>query len=182
MFQGNLIEKCKNNDRKAQLQLYNKYCDGMFHIAYRFMKSVEDAEDVMQEAFIKAFKKLHQYQGEVTFGAWLKRIVINQCLDRLKYEKQQLLSLDDHHMEVVHTEDDYRSEEENLELKGQIMEAIACLSDKYRIVVLLYLVEGYDHKEISEILGITETASRTKLLRGKRKLQGHLKAYEHGIG
>ena len=155
MFQGNLIEKCKNNDRKAQLQLYNKYCDGMFHIAYRFMKSVEDAEDVMQEAFIKAFKKLHQYQGEVTFGAWLKRIVINQCIDRLKYEKEQLLSLDDHPMEVVQTEYEHRSEEENLELKEQIMEAIASLSEKYRIVVLLYLVEGYDHSEISEILGIT---------------------------
>ncbi|SFU61604.1 RNA polymerase sigma-70 factor, ECF subfamily [Pustulibacterium marinum] len=182
MFQGNLIEKCKKNDRKAQLQLYNKYCDGMFHIAYRFMKSVEDAEDVMQEAFVKAFRKLHQYQGEVTFGAWLKRIVINQCIDRLKYEKQQLLSLDDHPMEVVQTESDYPSEEENLELKEQIMEAIASLSEKYRIVVLLYLVEGYDHAEISEILGITETASRTKLLRGKRKLQGYLKAYEHGIG
>ncbi|GLB50818.1 RNA polymerase sigma factor [Neptunitalea lumnitzerae] len=182
MFQGNIIEKCKKNDRKAQLQLYNSYCEGMFHVAYRFLKSVEDAEDAMQESFIKAFKKLHQYHGDVTFGAWLKKIVINHCIDQLKYEKKQLVSLEDQLLEPIQHEEEVISESLVIEIKEHILEAIDKLSDKYRLVVLLYLVEGYDHKEISEILDITETASRTKLLRGKRKLQEYLKVYSNGIG
>ncbi|GLB52013.1 hypothetical protein NBRC110019_10520 [Neptunitalea chrysea] len=181
MFQGNIIEKCKNNDRKAQVQLYNNYCNGMFHVAYRFLKSVEDAEDAMQEAFVKAFKKLHQYNSEVPFGAWLKRIVINHCLDQLKYDKNKIESIEDQLYEPVEVENEEFSEAWLLEVKESIMEAIERLSEKYRIVVLLFLVEGYDHKEISEILGITETASRTKLLRGKRKLQEYLKVYSNGV-
>lgn len=181
MFQGSIIEKCKNNDRKAQLQLYNKYCDGMFHVAYRFMKSVEDAEDVMQEAFVKAFKKLHQYNGEVAFGAWLKRIVINQCIDQLKYEKQELLSLEDRPYEAAAEENDVHGIAEEEVLKTHVIAAIVTLPEKYRMVVMLYLIEGYDHQEISEILGISETASRTKLLRGKKKLQMYLKEFSNSI-
>ena len=90
-----IIEKCKQNNRKAQLQLYNQYCDGMFIVAKRFVKDTFEAEDIVQEAFIKAFAKLHQYKAEVTFGAWLKRIVINKCIDLLKSKKQQMLELED---------------------------------------------------------------------------------------
>ena len=80
MFQIDIIEKCKQHNRKAQLQLYNQYCDGMYVVANRFVKNSMEAEDIVQEAFIKAFIKLHQYKGEVTFGAWLKRIVINKSI------------------------------------------------------------------------------------------------------
>ena len=82
-----IIEKCRGNDRRAQLELYNRYSEGMFIVALRFLKDPFEAEDAMQEAFIKTFQKLHQYNGEVTFGAWLKRIVINKCIDKLKSKK-----------------------------------------------------------------------------------------------
>ena len=108
MFQTDIIEKCKQHNRKAQLQLYNQYCDGMFMVANRFVKNSMEAEDIVQEAFIKAFSKLHQYSGEVTFGAWLKRIVINKSIDVLKSKKQQLLDLDEVHLKVVDaTNDDW---------------------------------------------------------------------------
>jgi RNA polymerase sigma-70 factor (ECF subfamily) len=92
MFQIDIIEKCKQNNRLAQMQLYRQYCDGMYAVAMRFVKDALEAEDIVQESFIKAFSKLHQYKGEVTFGAWLKRIVINKCLDLLKSKKQLMLS------------------------------------------------------------------------------------------
>ena len=88
MFQSDVVEKCKANDRSAQLQLYRKYCDGMFVVAMRFVKNGDDAEDILQESFIKAFQKLHQFKGDVTFGAWLKRIVINKSIDFLKSKKE----------------------------------------------------------------------------------------------
>ena len=94
MFHVDIIEKCKQNNRKAQMQLYNQYCDGMYVVAKRFLKNSAEAEDVVQEAFIKAFTKLHQYKAEVTFGAWLKRIVVNKSIDVLKAQKQRFLDLE----------------------------------------------------------------------------------------
>lgn len=171
MFQVGIIEQCKQNNRKAQLQLYNQYCDGMYIVAKRFLKDTADAEDVVQEAFIKAFTKLHQYKAEVTFGAWLKRIVVNKCIDFLKSKKQQLVELDEVQLKVVDTpKDDKWLVEEAITL-NEIKFAINELPDKYRYVVMLYLIEGYDHQEISEILDISEVASRTQLSRGKVKLQ-----------
>ncbi len=178
MFQVDLIEKCKRNDRKAQLQLYRQYCDAMYNVAYRFMKNTSDAEDVMQEAFIKAFQKLHQYKAEVTFGAWLKRIVVNQSIDKLKSQRL-MLSTDDVQLEVVDDNDWMVEDGVTME---EIQTAIGQLPDKYRYVVMLFLVEGYDHQEISQILKIAETTSRTQLLRGKQKLQALLKHRYHGTG
>ncbi|MDT0557143.1 sigma-70 family RNA polymerase sigma factor [Ichthyenterobacterium sp. W332] len=171
MFQVELIEKCKQNNRQAQLQLYNQYCDGMYVVANRFVKNTMEAEDIVQEAFIKAFTKLDQYKAEVTFGAWLKRIVINKSIDLLKSKKQYFDDLNEVHLKVVDTH--YENEwlvEDTITL-AQVKEAINELSDKYKYVVMLYLIEGYDHKEISQILGITEVASRTQLSRGKTKLK-----------
>ena len=88
MLTINIIEDCKRNNRRAQLKLYNQYCDGMYIVAKRFVKDSFEAEDVVQDAFIKAFSKLHQYKAEVTFGSWLKRIVINKCIDSLKSKRR----------------------------------------------------------------------------------------------
>ena len=178
MFQLDLIEKCKNNDRKAQLQLYRQYCDAMFNVAFRFMKNTHDAEDVMQEAFIKAFQKLHQYKAEVSFGAWLKRIVVNQSIDKLKSQKL-MFSTEDVQLEVVEENDWMVDDTITID---EIKTAIDQLPDKYRYVVMLYLLEGYDHDEISQILGITNTISRTHLHRGRQKLQALLKHRYHGTG
>lgn len=180
MFQSSIIEKCKQNDRKAQMQLYNQYCQGMYIVAKRFLKQDAEAEDMVQEAFIKAFSKLHQYQAEVTFGAWLKRIVINTCIDTLKSKNQQMVALEEVHLKVVDTDENDKWLVDDAVTLDDIKEAILKLSEKYRYVVMLYIMEGYDHQEISEILKISEVASRTQLYRGKLQLQERLKQVKNG--
>ena len=175
-----LIEKCKQNDRKAQLELYRKYCDGMFIVASRYLKDGAAAEDALQEAFIKAFQKLDQFKGDVTFGAWLKRIVINKCLDIIKARKMEVQSLDDGVLHIAEGEGDWDIGEQVT--MDEVYHAIDSLPENYRVVVKIFLMEGYDHQEISEILGITESASRTNLHRGKLKLKQTLKHLEYGTG
>ncbi|QLE00446.1 RNA polymerase sigma factor [Galbibacter sp. BG1] len=179
MLEVDLIEKCKSNNRKAQLQLYDMYCQGMYCVAMRYLKNTDDAQDAMQEAFIKAFQKLDQFKAEVTFGAWLKRIVINKCIDFLKAKQMNILSLEESYM---HVEEDENWQVEDVITKAEIVSAIEKLPDKYRFVVMLYLIEGYDHEEISGILNINNTTSRTHLLRGKQKLQSLLKHKVDGTG
>jgi RNA polymerase sigma factor (sigma-70 family) len=180
MFQSNVVEKCKANDRTAQLQLYRKYCDGMFIVAMRFVKNTDDAEDVLQESFIKAFQKLHQFKGDVTFGAWLKRIVINNCIDFLKSKKDNVVALDEGYMQVV--EDDNNWNVPSTISIEQVRSAIDDLQSKYKYVVLMFLLEGYDHQEIAQVLNISESACRTRLLRGKGHLKELLKEKKYGTG
>lgn len=179
MFQPDIIEKCKVNNRQAQMQLYNQYCQGMYIVARRYVKHDAEAEDVVQDAFIKAFSKLHQFQADVTFGSWLKRIVINTCMDVLKSRKQQLVELEDAHLKVVDADNDNWLVEDTVTVED-VKTAIFQLSEKYQVVVVLFLIEGYDHQEISEILNITEVASRTQLYRGKLQLQELLKHVKDG--
>ncbi len=179
-FQIHIVEKCKQNDRQAQMQLYNQYCNGMLIVAFRFVKDTMEAEDIVQEAFIKAFSKLEQYKAEVSFGAWLKRIVINKCIDVLKSKRQRSIELEEHHLNVVDA--DYENEwlvDDEITI-DEVKASIERLPEKYKIVVMLYLIEGYDHQEISEILNISEVASRTQLSRGKQKLQNELKLERNG--
>ena len=130
---GKLIEACKRGDQKAQFELYRLYNTAMFNITLRIVRDPDDAEDVMQEAFLKAFIKLKTYRGEVSFGAWLKRIVINKALDFLRLKKEQF-SLEDSR-EVGNLMDD---EEDNSEREYQaeaIKKAIYRLPEGYRIVL-----------------------------------------------
>jgi RNA polymerase sigma-70 factor (ECF subfamily) len=152
----------------------------MFIVALRYVKDTMEAEDIVQEAFIKAFLKLDQYKAEVSFGAWLKRIVINRCIDVLKSKHQRLMELEEHHLNVVDTDGGNEWSVADGITIDEVKLAIERLPEKYKYVVLLYLVEGYDHQEISEILNITEVASRTQLSRGKQKLQNELKLKKNG--
>ncbi|MDC8006256.1 sigma-70 family RNA polymerase sigma factor [Aureisphaera galaxeae] len=174
-----LVEQCKEHNPKAQLALYKQYCDGMFIVAQRYIKDIAQAEDAMQEAFIKAFSKLHQFKGDVTFGAWLKRIVINTCLDAIKARKMETLSVNEEVLTLVDDDDWSVADEVTVD---EVHSAIDNLRDPYRVVVQLFLLEGYDHQEISEILGISESASRTNLFRGKKQLQEQLKHLHYGTG
>ncbi len=179
MFQIDLIERCKAQDRKAQLKLYRQYCEGMYCVAMRFLNNRDDAEDVLQEAFVKAFQKIHQFSGEVTFGAWLKRIVINKCIDFLKVKKERHLEIQENTLQIVEDQDWTIEPEISME---EVKEAMAQLPDAYKYVLQLYLLEGYDHEEIAHILGLTATASRTRLLRGKGYLRELLKRNQDGTG
>ncbi|CAM1341536.1 RNA polymerase sigma factor [Tenacibaculum aestuarii] len=173
-----VIDACKNNDAKAQMQLYDLYCDAMYTVALRYVKDSFTAEDVMQEAFIKAFKNMDAYKEEVTFGAWLKRIVINQSIDYLKKRKLELISINEETTTLV--DDDHENWNVASTISYQdIVNCIQQLKEKYRVVLTLFLLEGYDHGEISQILGISEVSSRTHLLRGKKQVQEQLKAVHH---
>jgi RNA polymerase sigma-70 factor (ECF subfamily) len=135
----------------------------------RFVKNEADAEDITQEAFIKAFQRMDQFEGNVTFGAWLKRIVINRSIDFLKAKKQHFVELQEHRLTIAEEPEDWKVDQE-VEVEA-VKAAMEELPDKYRYVVQLYLVEGYDHQEISEILDIRETTCRTRLMRGKQYLK-----------
>ncbi len=162
------------------MQLYNQYCNGMYIVANRFVKDAAEAEDVVQEAFIKAFEKLHQYKAEVTFGAWLKRIVVNKSIDYLKSKKQQVVALEEVHLKVIDTPNDDNWLVDDGITIVEVKNAISTLPEKYKYVITLFLLEGYDHQEISEILDISQVASRTQLSRGKQKLQELLKHKKDG--
>lgn len=145
----------------------------MFSICMRLINNTAEAEDVMQEAFLNAFTKIESYKGEVSFGAWLKRIVINRSLDYLKKRKVKFEEIN----EKTNQLPDYQMEikEVNMDV---IKDAIQKLPDGYRVVLSLFLIEGYDHEEISEILGISNSNSRTQYLRAKNKLRELLKDRE----
>lgn len=175
-----LVEQCKNNNRKAQMTLYNKYCDGMFIVAQRYMKNTSAAEDAMQESFIKAFQKLDQFKGNVTFGAWLKRIVINTCIDTIKSYRLETETLNETILKIAESDDDWLVHDDTT--YNEVMRAIEKLPENYKSVIQLYLMEGYDHQEISEILSISENGSRTNLHRGRSILKKHLKHLQYGTG
>ncbi len=179
MFQIDVLEKCMANDRKAQMQLYKQYCEGMYCVAMRFLKNSDDAEDVLQESFIKAFQKMDQYKGDVTFGAWLKRIVINKSIDFLKSKKDKTLELNESYMHISEDEDWTVDEGISIDV---IKKAIENLPEKYRYVMMMYLIEGFDHTEISQVLDLAETTCRTRLLRGKGLLKEGLKEQIYGTG
>lgn len=167
-----LIKQSKKSNQKAQMQLYDLYCEAMFTISCRYLSNVDEAKDAMQEGFLKAFLKLENYDFSSSFGAWLKRIIINQCIDTLKKKKLETISFEKNHFEIV--EDDSWEFEVAI-TREMILRAIEMLSDKYKLVVKLYLLEGYSHSEISKILVIPIKTSRTHLRRGKLQLQELLK-------
>ncbi len=141
----------------------------MYNVGFRIVNNSEEAEDVLQDAFISAFNNLERYRGDSTFGAWLKRIVINKAINYLNKKKPERMPEDDRW--------DVREEEVVDELEGfpftveKVRAAIEALPDGYRSVISLYLVEGYDHGEIAEILGITESTSKSQFNRAKKKLK-----------
>jgi len=145
----------------------------MFSICMRLINNATEAEDVMQEAFLNAFTKIDSYKGEVSFGAWLKRIVINRSLDYLKKRKVKFEEIN----EKINHLPDYQMEIKEVKMEV-IKDAIQNLPDGYRVVLSLFLIEGYDHEEISEILGISNSNSRTQYLRAKNKLRELLKDRE----
>ncbi len=168
-----LIKACRKGNQLAQMQLYDKYAQAMFTIACRYLKDDEEAKDVMQEAFLKAFTHMDSYKPEYSFGAWLKRIVINQSLDVLKKRKVEF------NYDEIDTQNSVEIDDWSFNTsvsKRSILDAIEKLNDKHKIVVKLYLIEGYDHQEISEILNIPVKTSRTHLSRGKNKLRDLLKS------
>ena len=164
-----LIELCGKNDPKAQFKIYKLYYKAMYNSSLRIVKDELEAEDIMQEAFLSAFKNIKKYKGEVSFGAWLKRIVINRSLDSLKKKKLELFPLENELYKLKDEEHSYNVEE-NKEQIELIKNTIDLLPTGYRIILSLYLLEGYDHEEIANIMDVSASTSRSQFLRAKKKL------------
>lgn len=148
--------------------LYQQFSKAMFNVCMRMCDSREDAEDVLQDSFTAAFQNLHAYAHEAAFGAWLKRIVVNRCINSLNKKKEDWV-LSDEEIPVIDEEDvDFSSVEMKVE---EVHKAIMLLPDGYRVITSLYLLEGYDHKEIAEILGISVSTSKSQYLRAKKKIR-----------
>ena len=169
-----LVERCKLGERKAQYELYKNYSKAMFNICMRILNHNGEAEDALQEAFVDAFTNLHQFRQQSTFGAWLKQIVVNKAINHVRSRKMQWVEMDEFREKIEESErsDDYNGWDESdtsLEVE-RVKRTMLRLPDGYRVVLSLYLFEGYDHEEIGEVLGISESTSRTQYMRAKRKL------------
>jgi len=172
-----LIKRAMQNEQSAQFELYKKYNAAMYNTAIRITGNTALAEDALQESFLSAFRSLVFYRGESTFGAWLKRIVINTSLSLAKKESNWTLTDDvPEEAETSEGEEEWEGDY-NIE---DVKRAIHKLPDGFRSVLTLYLMEGYDHKEIAEILDITESTSKSQYKRAKDKLRKNLKDYSHG--
>jgi RNA polymerase sigma-70 factor (ECF subfamily) len=164
-----LVDGCRKNNRKIQKQLYDRYCDAMFTIAFRIINNYDIANDALQEAFIQIFKDIKQFRGESTLGAWIKTILVRTAIKKLKKEDifTQLEFLQNG--EIISWQE---------EMKGEDLEkAILSLADGCRTIFLLIEVEGYKHKEVAEMLNISEGTSKSQLHYAKKQLQVLLKDY-----
>jgi RNA polymerase sigma factor (sigma-70 family) len=165
-----LVNECRQGSRTAQFELYKLYVKAMYNVALRIVNHVAEAEDVLQESFLDAFMRIENFRGETTFGLWLKQIVINKSINQLRKRRAEFVNIDD--VDLVEEE---KEDTEGQELRiNEIKEAVAELPDGYRVVLTLYLFEGYDHEEISHILKISENTSRTQYMRAKMKLNSLL--------
>ena len=141
----------------------------MYNIAMRILNNEDEAADVLQEAFIDAFGRIGDFRQETTFGLWMKQIVINKSISQIRKRKMELVSIDDTDVETIPDIEIPDHEEMELQVR-QVRTAIQQLPDGYRVVLTLYLLEGYDHEEISHILRISVNTSRTQFMRARRKL------------
>jgi RNA polymerase sigma factor (sigma-70 family) len=163
-----LIEECRRGDSKAQFRIYNQYSRAMYNLAYRMVRNREDAEDILQEGFLECFRNIGSFRYESTFGAWLKSIIINKCINQLRKKKVDLLYYENLPADLPEEEPDVTYD------TSWVFRGIEKLPDGYRVILTLYLLEGYDHTEISQILGISESTSKSQYSRAKDKLRNIL--------
>jgi RNA polymerase sigma factor (sigma-70 family) len=168
MTEEAILQGCLKNLATAQRELYNRYSPKMLAVCYRFAHNREDAEDMLQEGFIKVFSQMHTFQSKGAFEGWIRRIIVHTCINNLKKNKRFNESLD-----IVHAHGVQVREESvpSIVQAKQIVECIRILPIGYRTVLNLYAIEGYSHKEIADMLDIEESTSRSQYTRAKQMLE-----------
>ena len=168
MTEEAILQGCLKNEAAAQRELYNRYSPKMLAVCYRFAHNREDAEDMLQEGFIKVFSQMHTFLNKGAFEGWIRRIIVHTCINNLKKNKRFNESLD-----IVHAHGVQVREESvpSIVQAKQIVECIRILPIGYRTVLNLYAIEGYSHKEIAEMLDIEESTSRSQYTRAKQMLE-----------
>ena len=175
---NNIIRKCLDGNRKSQEQLYNMFSSKMFGLCLQYSNNDDDAKDILQEGFIKVFKKLGQFDHRGSFEGWIRRIMINTALEKYR-SNLHLFPITDREMKKE--EQTYEGALERL-TAGDLIRLVQELSPRYRMVFNLYAIEGYTHKEISEMLGITVGTSKSNLARARGILQEKVKILYHSSG
>jgi RNA polymerase sigma factor (sigma-70 family) len=161
-----IINRCKSGNRQAFNELYNLYAKPMFSISMRILNNKNEAEDVLQEGFLQAFNNIKDFDERVSFGSWLKRIIINRSIDVIRKQKHIFLPIDD----ADYPENDEAPEENVVYDVNVVKDSIQALPDGYRVVLSLYLLENFTHKEIADQLNISEGTSKSQYNRAKKKL------------
>ena len=167
-----IIEACKNGNENARYQLYHLYAKAMYNVCYRVMNNREEAEDMLQEAFTLAFMKLDSFRYESNFGSWLKRIVVNTCINFINKRKVDLKYCEEIYSNELVEETEQTEPEYTVQNISRAMEQ---LPEGGRMVFSLYLLEGYDHGEIAQIMGISESTSKSQFMRARRRVAEFLK-------
>ena len=167
-----IIEGCKKNKRSAQDRLYHKYSSLLFGICLRYCKSKPEAEDVLQEAFVKIYKHITTFTPGKSFEGWIKRITVNTAITNYRKEKKRSFHQDITEVEYSHPDQKYDHQAEFTQ--EELMKAIDRLPPGYKMVFNLYAIEGFKHKEIAEKLGVDINTSKSQLSRAKKHLQGYL--------
>lgn len=168
LIRDEIVERCKQGDAQGYRELYHRYAKAMYNTSLRIVNNKADAEDVLQEAFLDAFRNLDHFHYRSTFGAWLKKIVINKSINLLRSRKPEMEIGEDE--SALPVEEEMKDEAAIHYQVEKVKHAIHQLPDGYRAVLSLYLLEGYDHEEIAGILGISHNTVRTQYIRAKQKL------------
>jgi RNA polymerase sigma factor (sigma-70 family) len=169
-IQLKLIERAREGDQQSMYRLYKLYVQAMYNTCIRMVANQYDAEDIIQESFTSAFKNLGSFRGDSSFGSWLKRIVINKSISFLRTKKHEFSEIDN-----LHIVEDENTDDEIPDIEPEkVHEAIKTLPEKARVVLNMHLLEGYKHKEIAEMLSISESTSKSQYQRAKMLLRDKL--------
>ncbi|MDR2956094.1 MAG: sigma-70 family RNA polymerase sigma factor [Prevotella sp.] len=169
-FDPDIVEQCRTGNRMAQMLLYKTFYKRIYNTCYRILRDSSDAEDVMQDSFLKALTGLDKYDGSTPFEAWLVRIAINSSIDKLRRKSLDYVSLDENIGYNIIDKDENDEWEHIKDRVAEVKAAIEKLPESSRLIINLYLIEGYDHEEIAEILNIAPGTSRIQYMRAKQKL------------
>lgn len=169
-FDNSIIEQCKTGERRAQMQLYTTFYKRVYNTCYRVLRNAGEAEDAMQESFLKAFSNLDSYAGSVPFDAWIVRIAVNTSIDKLRKKELELINLNENIQYGLPDTDDNEDWERILNRVEEVKAAIEKLPESSRLIINLYLIEGYDYQEIAEILNIAPGTVRIQYMRAKQRL------------
>ncbi len=171
-FNRELVKRCTRGDRAAQYEMYGKYSKAMYNTCVRMVGDKVLAEDLLQEAFVDVFRNIKSYKGQSTPGAWIKRIVVNNCISHLRKRKMYFSEIDDAVQMIEHTEEAVDTHHYEVQ---QIKDAMRKLPQGYKVIFSLYAVEGYDHEEIAQILDISTSTSKSQYHRAKKKIRELIK-------
>lgn len=177
MEEFELIEGCKRNDRLCQAELYRRYSTRMKAACLRYLRSMDEAEDILVEGFLNVFQKIHEYEFKVSFSAWVKRIIVNKAITRYRQFNFKIETMHTESFDDSEFDSNYSDIIDNISAK-EIRDMIRALPDGYRVVFNMFAIDGYTHNEIAAALNITSATSRTQYFKAKKMLQKRLKKTE----